>query len=151
MASDDVIEEASRWVELAEEDLRGADAMASEEAFSPRHVCWYSQQAAEKALKAVLVFEQVSFPFSHDLEQLRALVPIGWRVRGIQADLPTLSRWAIEGRYPDSDAPTDEDASGGIGVARGPSDAQAAFRGGADSGLLRCAAADGPRPRAAVA
>jgi HEPN domain-containing protein len=118
MANDDVIAEASRWLALAEEDMRGAEAMASEDAFSPRHVCWYSQQAAEKALKTVLVFEQVAFPFSHDLEQLRALVPIGWRVRGVQADLPTLSRWAIEGRYPDSDAPTDEDATAALTAAR---------------------------------
>ncbi len=118
MASADVIAEASRWLALAEEDMRGAEAMTSEDAFSPRHVCWYSQQAAEKALKTVLVFEQVAFAFSHDLEQLRALVPIGWRVRGAQADLPTLSRWAVEGRYPDSDAPTDEDATAALTAAR---------------------------------
>lgn len=118
MANDDVVAEASRWLALAEEDMRGAEAMASEDAFSPRHVCWYSQQAAEKALKTVLVFEQVAFPFSHDLEQLRALVPIGWRVRAVQADLPTLSRWAVEGRYPDSDAPTDEDATAALTAAR---------------------------------
>ena len=41
----------------------------------PRHVCWLAQQAAEKAIKAVLVFLQIDFPRSHDLDALRNLAP----------------------------------------------------------------------------
>ena len=52
---------------------------------APRHACWLSQQAAEKALKAALVLERVEFPFTHDLDALRNLLRCGGitrRVRG---------------------------------------------------------------------
>ena len=105
MAADEVSAEASRWLGLAEDDLRAAKATAEASEFRPRHTCWYSQQAAEKAIKAVLVFEQVDVPKSHDLDQLRGLVPLGWNVRQTDADLSSLSRWATDGRYPDTGEP----------------------------------------------
>lgn len=111
MAADDVVAEAARWLGLAEDDLRAADAMATMTEFRPRHICWYSQQAAEKAIKAVLVFEQVEFPYSHDLDQLRALVPLGWEIRHPVADLSSLSRWATEGRYPGDEEPSGDEAT----------------------------------------
>lgn len=85
MADAEAVAEAGRWLRFAEEDLRAAEAGAGEDGVLPRHVCWLSQQAAEKAVKAVLVFEQVAFPFSHDLEQLRTLVPSGWRISVMRA------------------------------------------------------------------
>lgn len=44
----------------------------------PRHVCWLAQQAAEKALKAALVLEDIAFPFTHDLDALRNRLPGSW-------------------------------------------------------------------------
>ena len=43
----------------------------------PRHVAYHAQQAAEKAIKAILVFEQVEFPFTHELNALRHLTRAG--------------------------------------------------------------------------
>ena len=49
--------ETRRWLRYAAEDLRGAEALLREGAGEPRHACYNAQQAAEKALKAALVFE----------------------------------------------------------------------------------------------
>ena len=62
-----VAHEALRWLRFSEEDLSVALRLLSGSPSAPRHACWLSQQAAEKALKAVLVLEEVEFPFTHDL------------------------------------------------------------------------------------
>jgi HEPN domain-containing protein len=105
MSEADQNEEARRWLRYAEEDLAAAEAALSEVAFAPRHACWLAQQAAEKALKAALVFLQVDFPWVHDLDALRNLLPQQWRVRSERPDLAELSEWAVEARYPPSSAP----------------------------------------------
>ena len=90
--------------------------------FAGRHVCWLSQQAVEKALKAALVLDRISFPFTHDLDALRNLLPDEWAVRHTHADLAELTEWAIETRYPgDWMEPTNADA------ARAESEARAVY------------------------
>ena len=74
--------EAQLWLRYANEDLAAAEGLI-EHILTPRHVCFLSQQAAEKAIKAVLVFSQIDFPRTHDLEALLQLVPEGWRIRGM--------------------------------------------------------------------
>jgi HEPN domain-containing protein len=69
-------------------------------AIAPRHACWLAQQAAEKALKAVLVFLQIDFPWRHDLDALRQLIPDGWHLKDELPDLASLTEWAVEARYP---------------------------------------------------
>ena len=66
----------------------------------PRHACWLAQQAAEKALKAILVFASIEPPRSHDLDLLRNLAPAGWQLKTSLSDLAELSQWAVEARYP---------------------------------------------------
>jgi HEPN domain-containing protein len=105
MSGSDEREEAGRWLRYAAEDLAAAEAALGEPAFAPRHACWLSQQGAEKALKAALVFLQVDFPWVHDLDALRNLLPEGWRARREHPDLAELSEWAVEARYPPSSAP----------------------------------------------
>jgi len=51
-------------------------------------------------LKAVLVFLQIDFPRSHDLDALRNLVPDGWQLKEDHPDLADLTEWAVEARYP---------------------------------------------------
>ena len=48
---------------------------------APRNVCWLSQQAVEKALKAAFVLEGMDFPHIHDLDRLRNSLPEGWPVK----------------------------------------------------------------------
>lgn len=42
-------DEAHRWLRFAMEDLREAEVLLDRTGYIPRHVCWLSQQAAEKA------------------------------------------------------------------------------------------------------
>jgi len=54
--------EIRRWLRYAYEDLDGAETLLAQRVVVPRHICWLSQQAVEKALKAILVFLVVDFP-----------------------------------------------------------------------------------------
>jgi HEPN domain-containing protein len=42
--------------------------------------CYHAQQAVEKALKGALTYLQIAFPFTHDLDRLRDLIPSTWDV-----------------------------------------------------------------------
>ena len=105
--------EARRWLEYAADDLRTAEFLLQQPDFIPRHPCWLAQQAAEKALKALLIFLQIEYPLSHDLDQIRLLIPEGWRIRYDPPDLSFLTEWAVEARYP-GDWP-DSDRNGRAG------------------------------------
>lgn len=96
----DLSGEVKRWLRYASEDLHAAEWMLEESDMIPRHACWLAQQAAEKALKAVLVFLKIDFPWTHDLDALRNLIPNGWQLKARHPDLADLSDWATEARYP---------------------------------------------------
>ncbi len=98
------VPEAQRWLRFAREDLMAAEALLGQAHAYPRHACWLAQQSAEKTLKAALIFLQIEFPFTHDLDRLRELLPAGWRIKTEQPQLFSLSVWAVEARYP-GDAP----------------------------------------------
>ncbi|MCX7017076.1 MAG: HEPN domain-containing protein [Candidatus Sumerlaeota bacterium] len=90
-------------VRYAQEDLRAAETMLCSPEAVPRHICFLAQQSAEKAIKGALIFPLVEFPYIHDLERLRNLLPAEWRTRLDQIDLrglTSLSQWAVESRYP---------------------------------------------------
>ena len=94
------LSEVLRWLRYAGEDLSTAESMLNYEDLVPRHACFLAQQSAEKAIKAILVFLQIDFPFRHDLDEFRDLVPDGWRMKSAHPDLSFLTEWAVEGRYP---------------------------------------------------
>ena len=122
-----VLEEALRWLRFSEEDLSVAVRLISGAPTAPRHACWLSQQAAEKALKAALVLDEVEFPFTHDLDALRNLLPGSWSVRDTHPDLAELTEWAVETRYPgDWPEHTDEDGTRAVSQARSVHDSVAA-------------------------
>jgi HEPN domain-containing protein len=88
------------WLRYAEEDVATAERMLQQEGFALRWACFLAQQAAEKALKAVLVREGTRFPYTHRLQDLRDLVPPSRRVAEVDADLATLTGWSEAARYP---------------------------------------------------
>ena len=92
--------DAKRWLDYAETDLRAAHALLESGEFFPRQICFLSQQCGEKAIKAILVFEEVNFPKNHDLDRLRDLIPDGWKFKETFPDLAELTVWAVESRYP---------------------------------------------------
>jgi hypothetical protein len=77
---DSNIASARSWLRYAEEDLDAASELGAG-ASAPRNVCWLSQQASEKALKAAFVLEGVDFPHIHDLDRLRNSLPEGWSIK----------------------------------------------------------------------
>lgn len=112
--------ETRRWLRYAREDLEAATVLVEQQTVVPRHICWLTQQAAEKALKAVLVFLETDFPWRHDLDALRNLIPAGWQVKEDHPDLAELTEWAVEARYPgDWPDATDADARSAVEQARG--------------------------------
>ncbi len=92
--------EVRRWWRYATEDLASAKTLARSSEGAPRQSCWLAQQAAEKALKALLVGRGIDFPRTHDLDVLRNLLPADCRPKSEPADLAELTEWAIEARYP---------------------------------------------------
>ncbi len=120
MSVDERLLEVQRWLRYAQEDMAAAEVMLEQTAIAPRHACWLAQQAAEKALKAVLVFLQIDFPRRHDLDALRNLVPDGWQLKDNHPDLAELTEWAVEARYPgDWPEATLENARSAVEQAKG--------------------------------
>lgn len=100
MSGGELLDEVRRWLRFAREDLETAELLVRESRIRPRHACWLAQQAAEKALKGALASQQIPFPFRHDLDALRNLLPDGWVVKLQCPDLAELTEWAVEARYP---------------------------------------------------
>jgi len=101
MNAPELVAEVRRWIRFAREDVELAEELLSSAGpVRPRHICWLAQQGAEKALKAALTWLQVPFPFRHDLDALRNLLPDGWRAKVDHSDLAELTEWAVEARYP---------------------------------------------------
>ena len=111
--------QTDRWLRQATEALRIAELVDHGANAAPGAACYYAQQAAEKALEAALVFLQLEFERTHDLDQLRNLIPAGWKVKEEHPDLSWLADWAVKGRYPGPwPDPTEADAQGATRQAR---------------------------------
>ena len=57
------------WLRRARADLALARVGLNAEGTLPEDLCYHAQQAAEKAIKAVLVSRNVDFPWVHALER----------------------------------------------------------------------------------
>ena len=64
--------EAEGWVKIAIEEFQSAKYLLEKSLF--RMVCYHSQQAVEKVLKAILVDHEVEVPFTHNLLDLNNAV-----------------------------------------------------------------------------
>jgi HEPN domain-containing protein len=102
-------EEAGRWLAKADDDLAVARLIRSSSIGAKWAVCFHAQQAAEKAIKGVLVSQGIDFPRSHALDSMAALLAPG-DAPGMSRDaLALLTPWAVAGRYPeDIPEPSDE-------------------------------------------
>ncbi len=61
------------WIKKAEEDLKTAshELLLSDNEMVTSSICFHSQQAAEKYLKCFLVFKNIEFSRTHDIELLQ--------------------------------------------------------------------------------
>jgi len=110
--------DARRWLRYAGEDLSIATLVLEQPSPVAREACWLEQQATEKALKAFLVFLEIDFRRTHDLDALRDLLPATSLTSARHPDLGALTNWAIEARYPgDWSEPTLEEAHAAVSQA----------------------------------
>jgi HEPN domain-containing protein len=87
------------WLRVAQEDLALAGARVSGVGFAL--LCFHAQQAAEKAVKAVLLRRQVRFPYTHDIGHLLDLCrSAGVSVPHDVTDADMLTDFATISRYP---------------------------------------------------
>ena len=92
------------WLNRAGSDL--AIARASIPGAYLEDLCYHSQQAVEKALKAVLLHRTTRFPYVHDLAELAECVrKSGLDVPPVVLDAVGLTAFAVQGRYPGPDEP----------------------------------------------
>jgi len=102
-----------KWVGLAEQELLVRNVLRDQgrQTFAS-HVCWLSQQAAEKFMKALLVSRRVHPEHTHNLEELLSAVrDTGRPLDGLDADCQFLSAFAVEPRYADLGMFDAEDAT----------------------------------------
>ncbi len=89
------------WLHKAAEDLAVAEYLIASERPYFGAVGFHAQQAAEKHLKAFLVFHQIEFPKTHDLDSLLDLAAkVDAPMAGSLRRASVLSVYGVETRYP---------------------------------------------------
>jgi len=103
---DQVLAVVAEWVQKAENDLTTAAHTLKLRAKCPTDtVCFHAQQCVEKYLKALLVLNGVSFPKTHDIEDILALVPAPCRPDLSIDDQARLTNYATVACYPGGQPP----------------------------------------------
>ena len=97
------------WLRRAKSNLIRARQPKHEEVFW-EDLCFDAQQAAEKALKALLLYHKIPFRFVHDIaELLTVLEQNGISFSEEMRAAAELSEYAVEARYPGPMEPVTED------------------------------------------
>jgi len=103
------VETARKWLLYARSDFQLAQIGHLENVLWET-LAFHAQQAAEKALKAVLSYNEVDFPPTHNLAVLLDLLPAAISVPSDIEETTELSVYAVSARYPqDDDDITEED------------------------------------------
>src|SRR3972149_5361898 len=90
-----------QWSLKAEEDFNAAKSLITYGTTFLTTVCFHSQQAAEKYLKAFLTHHQVEFPKTHDIDELLDLIsPINKKLSESLRDTIVLTNYGVDARYP---------------------------------------------------
>jgi len=100
MSRDKEVHEARRWVDTAHEDIDAACVLLDKQKFS--HACFFAQQAAEKALKALWISIGED-PWGHSLQKLITDLPhagIKTSMEELIEESAVLDRYYIPTRYP---------------------------------------------------
>jgi len=89
------------WVRKAESDFRTAEHLCQGGPDFAEGVAFHSQQAAEKYLKAFLVWHQIEFPKTHDIEALLKLAgKAEEKIPEILREAVILTPYGVDYRYP---------------------------------------------------
>jgi HEPN domain-containing protein len=97
-----VKEEFTReWIRKAESDFKTAAHLLKSSPDLAEGTSFHSQQAAEKYLKAFLVWHQIEFPKTHDIEALLQLAgKMDDKIPEILREAIILTPYGVDYRYP---------------------------------------------------
>jgi HEPN domain-containing protein len=89
------------WVMKAEGDYKTAIHLLQSDADLEEGAAFHSQQAAEKYLKAFLVWHQIEFPKTHDIQILLRLAgSVDDKIPEILGEAVLLTPYGVDYRYP---------------------------------------------------
>lgn len=110
---------ARDWLVKAEMDLHACQELRANAALT-EVVAFHAQQAGEKALKAFLVWHQVEFPKTHDIERLLSLCSgVDSSLTDTLSGAASLTPYGVEYRYPGEYPPVSaEEADSCVALAR---------------------------------
>ncbi len=110
---------SEQWLKKARNDLITAKSVLEILDGPTDTPCFHSQQAIEKAFKAVLTTMSIRFERVHDLIPLYdAIVKYLPKISGLREDIAEISSYAVEIRYPIfSDEPSRKDAEKSLKIA----------------------------------
>lgn len=95
-------EEAERLLRLARRDQAAFAALVGAPGVDSALACFHAQQAAEKALKAVMCLHGLEYRRTHDLEELADKLETAFVTPSVsQEQLSLLTPYAVEFRYDD--------------------------------------------------
>jgi HEPN domain-containing protein len=99
------------WIRKAESDLDALELiLAANKALDA--ACFHAQQAAEKYLKAYLIYFDIDFPYVHDIEKLIHLCAShNTEFSDLADSAGMLTPYAVELRYDDDFWPAGEDVT----------------------------------------
>ena len=110
-------DEPGEWLNRARSNLLRARRRTSDVYLED--FCFDAQQAAEKAIKAVMLKRRVEFPYSHDLARLLALLEAaGEDVPDAVIQAADLTDYATVTRYPGMAEPvTEQEYANAVSIA----------------------------------
>jgi len=102
----------------AEGDLRLAKIGRADQDIFAGQIGFHAQQAAEKAIKAVLLTYDLDFPLTHDIDDLLTIA----RKSGLSVSMQirqagSLTPYAVEGRYPSKPGMSESDVPSAMRLA----------------------------------
>src|SRR5699024_9153914 len=98
------------WLSYAKDDMRSALALSEISPSVNIQVCFHCQQSVEKSLKAYLIYNQINFRCSHDIDYLLSLCLETDNSFDAIKHIQELTYYAVRTRYPgDAIVPTDNE------------------------------------------
>jgi HEPN domain-containing protein len=103
-------QEITKWLNRAEGNLEHARTGKLNDKIYYEDLCFDCQQSVEKSLKALLLFLDIEFPWTHSIAQLNKLISAHYSLDSKLKQAESLSLYAAQTRYPGEYEPlTEED------------------------------------------
>ncbi|EMF80642.1 HEPN domain protein [Leptospira weilii serovar Topaz str. LT2116] len=87
------------WLAHAKSDLL-LSKLGVQEGILLNALCYHAQQAAEKSLKAILIYHKTNFEFTHNIKNLISSLPKEIEKPKFFEELPILTDYVVSTRYP---------------------------------------------------